>query len=166
MLPLLIPLFFWKITFFLKKKKLPFSFVHPFFVKLFLFHLLCCVAPFPVCFCFFNRALSNKINWPFFLLAFAFLSFFFSLISPFFLFISISVCVSLSLHDRGQNTSPREMSADSGGNGHQCLKKRSLAGVLLSMTEGLSWWTWINQGECLGWWFLARFGSNGVFLVI
>ena len=23
-----------------------------------------------------------------------------------------------------------------------------------------------NQGECLGWWFLARFGSNGVFLVI
>ena len=54
----------------------------------------------------------------------------------------------------------------SGGNGHQCLKRRSLVGVFLSMTEGLSWWTWINQGECLGWWFLARFGSNSVFLVI
>ena len=51
-------------------------------------------------------------------------------------------------------------------NGPQCLKRRSLVGVFLSMTEGLSWWTWINKGECLGWWFLARFGSNGVFLVI
>ena len=48
-----------------QKKGRPFSFVHPFFVKLFLFHLLCCFAPFPVCFCFFNRVLSNKINWLF-----------------------------------------------------------------------------------------------------
>ena len=83
-----------------------------------------------------------------------------------FFFISISVCVSLSLYDRGQNTSPREISEGGGGNGHQCLKRRSLVGVFLSMTEGLSWWTWINQRERLGWWFLARFGSNSVFLVI
>ena len=45
-------------------------------------------------------------------------------------------------------------------------EKGSLVGVFFSMTEGLSWWTWINQGECLGWWFLARLGSNSVFLVI
>ena len=36
----------------------------------------------------------------------------------------------------------------------------------LSMTEGLSWWTRINQGECVDWLFLARFGSNILFLVI
>ena len=36
----------------------------------------------------------------------------------------------------------------------------------LSMTEGLSWWTRINQGKCVEWLFLARFGSNSVFLVI
>ena len=45
-------------------------------------------------------------------------------------------------------------------------EKGSFVGVFFSMTEGLSWWTWINQGECLGWWFLARLGSNRVFLVI
>ena len=45
-------------------------------------------------------------------------------------------------------------------------EKGSFVGVFFSMTEGLSWWTWINQGECLGWWFLARLGSNSVFLVI
>ena len=43
------PLFiFWK------KKNLVFSFVRPFFVKLFLFYLLCCFAPFSFCFCFFQ----------------------------------------------------------------------------------------------------------------
>ena len=52
--------------FFQKKKNLLFHFFIPFFVKLFLFHLLCCFVPFPVCFCFFNRVLSNKINWLFF----------------------------------------------------------------------------------------------------
>ena len=116
----------------------------------------------------FLSTLFSLFTFPFIFLfiSFAFLSFFFSLISPFFLFISISVCVSLSLHDRGQNTSPREMSEGGGENGHQCLKRRSLVGVFLSMSEGLSWWTWINQGECLGWWFLARFDSNSVFLVI
>ena len=41
-----------------------------------------------------------------------------------------------------------------------------LLACFFSMNEGLSWWTWINQGECLGWWFLARFGSNSVFVVI
>ena len=39
---------------------------------------------------------------------------------------------------RGQNTSPRQMSEGSGGNGHQGLKRRSLVGVFLSTTEGLS----------------------------
>ena len=79
---------------------------------------------------------------------------------------SLSLSVFLFLfYDRGQHTSPREMSEGGGGNGHQCLKRRSLVGVFLSMTEGLSWWTWINQGECLGWCFLARFGSKSVFLV-
>ena len=54
--------FFLKIHFYLFSfKKIPsFSFVHPFFVRLFLFHLFCCFAPF-----FFNRVLSNKINWLF-----------------------------------------------------------------------------------------------------
>ena len=45
-------------------------------------------------------------------------------------------------------------------------EKGSFVDVFFSMTEGLSWWTWMNQGECLGWWFLARLGSNSVFLVI
>ena len=56
-------LFFWNSLSFFFLKKLPFSFVRPFFVKLFLFRLLRCFAPFPVCFCFFNRVLSSKINW-------------------------------------------------------------------------------------------------------
>ena len=81
-------------------------------------------------------------------------------------FFSLLMFLSRGSDDRGQKTSPREMSEGGGGNGHQCLTRRSLVGVFLSMTEGLSWWTWINQGECLGWWFLARFGSNGVFLLI
>ena len=81
-------------------------------------------------------------------------------------FFSLLMFLSRWSDGRGQNTSPREMSEGGGENGHQCLKRRSLVGVFLSMTVGLSWWTWINQGECLGWWFLARFGSNGVFLVI
>ena len=81
-------------------------------------------------------------------------------------FFSLLMFLSRWSDARRQNTSPREMSEANGGNGHQCLKRRSLVGVFLSMTEGLSWWTWINKGECLGWWFLARFGSNGVFLVI
>ena len=59
------------------------------------------------------------------------------------------------------------MSESSGGNGHPDLKKEvSLVGVFLSMTEGLSWWTRINQGECVGWLILARLGSNSVFPVI
>ena len=62
-LPLLIPFFentLLFILFFFFQKIPSFSFVHPFFVRLFLFHLLCCVEPF-----FFNRVLSNKINWLF-----------------------------------------------------------------------------------------------------
>ena len=40
---------------------------------------------------------------------------------------------------RGQNTSSREMSESSVGNGHPDLKKEvSLVGVFLSMTEGVS----------------------------
>ena len=81
-------------------------------------------------------------------------------------FLSLLVFLSRGSDSRGQNTSPREMSEGGGENGHQCLERRSLVGVFLSMTEGLSWWTWINQGECLGWWFLARFDNNSVFLVI
>ena len=45
--------------FFFKKK--PFFICSSLFVSVFLFYLLCCFAPF-----FFNRALSNKINWFFF----------------------------------------------------------------------------------------------------
>ena len=56
----------------------------------------------------------------------------------------------------GQNTSSREMSEGSGGNRHPDLKRRSLVGVILSMTEGLSWWTRINRGECVGWWFFGK----------
>ena len=41
-----------------------------------------------------------------------------------------------------------------------------LLACFFNMTEGLSWWTRINQRECLGWWFLATLGSNSVFLVI
>ena len=67
-LPLLILFFFLKIhlyLFFFFQKKTSFFICSSLFVKLFLFHLLCCFAPFPVCFCFFNRVLSNKINWLF-----------------------------------------------------------------------------------------------------
>ena len=48
-------------NFFLKKKKKLFFICSSLFVSVFLFYLLCCFAPF-----FFNRALSNKINWFFF----------------------------------------------------------------------------------------------------
>ena len=82
------------------------------------------------------------------------------------LFFSLLMLLSRGSDDRRQNTSPREMSEGSGGNGQQSLTRRSLVGVFFSMTGGLSWWTWINQRECIGWWFLARLGSNGVFLVI
>ena len=79
---------------------------------------------------------------------------------------SLLMVLSRGSDGRRQNTSPREMSEANGENGQQSLKRRSFVGVFFSMTEGLSWWTWINHGECLGWWFLARFGSNSVFLVI
>ena len=98
-------------------------------------------------------------------ISFAFLSLFISLISPFFLFISISVCVSLSLLWQRTKHVTKRNEWRQWWNGHQCLTRRSLVGVFLSITEGLSWWTWINQGECHGWWFLARFGSKSVFLV-
>ena len=75
---------------------------------------------------------------------------------------SLLMVLSRGSDSRRQNTSPREMSEGSGGNGPQCLNRRSLVGVFFSMNEGLSWRTWINHGECLGWWFLARFGSNSV----
>ena len=44
-------------------------------------------------------------------------------------------------------------------------KGRSFVGFFffLSMTEGLSWWTRINQGVCVGWLLHATFGSNSVF---
>ena len=45
---------------FLFEKKLLFSFVHRFLMKLFLFCLHCCFAFFVL----FNRVHSNKINWP------------------------------------------------------------------------------------------------------
>ena len=46
-------------------------------------------------------------------------------------------------------------------------KRGLLLACFLSMTEGLSWWTRINQRECVGWLFFeARFGSNSVLLVI
>ena len=67
---------------------------------------------------------------------------------------------------KGQNTSSRETSEGSGGNGLQDLIRRSLVVVFLSMTKSLSRWTRINQGECVGSFFLAKFGSNSVFLVI
>ena len=51
---------------FSKKKRPPFSFVHPFFVKLFLCHLLCCFAPFPVCFCFFQSCSFEQDKLTFF----------------------------------------------------------------------------------------------------
>ena len=79
---------------------------------------------------------------------------------------SLLMVLSRRSDSRRQNTSPREMSEANGENGQQSLKRRSFVGVFFSMTESLSWWTWINHGECLGWWFLARFGSNSVFLVI
>ena len=43
----------------------------------------------------------------------------------------------------------QEMSEGSGGIFHQGLKMGSV-GLFLSMTEGLSWWVRINQGEGLG----------------
>ena len=67
---------------------------------------------------------------------------------------------------RGQDTSSREMSESSVGNGHPDLKKEvSLVGAFLCITEGVSCWTRINQGECVGTLCLARFGSNSVFPV-
>ena len=79
---------------------------------------------------------------------------------------SLLMFLSRGSDGRGRNTSPREMSEANGENGQQSLKRRSFVGVFFIMNESLSWWTWINQGECIGWWFLARFGSNSVFVVI
>ena len=67
---------------------------------------------------------------------------------------------------RWQNTSSREMSEGSGGTGHQVLQREVLCWLFfffLSMTEGPSRWTRINQGECVGWLLHATFGSNSVF---
>ena len=100
----------------------------------------------------------RKFIFPLFIFSFLF--------SCFLSFLSLLMFLSKWSDDRGQDTSPREMSEGSGGNGPQCLNRRSLVGVFLSMTESLSWWTWINHGEGHGWWFLARLGSNSVFLVI
>ena len=65
--------FFQKITFhlfgFQKKKRPPFSFVHPFLQNCFCFFSFVVSHLFLICFCFFNRVLSNKRNWPFFLVA-------------------------------------------------------------------------------------------------
>ena len=101
----------------------------PFLFHFFFQHVLCFFHHFFLC---------SLLPYIILFISFSVLTFFFSLISPFFLFFSISVCVSLSLYDRGQNTSPREMSEGGGGNGHQCLKRRSFVGVFFSMTEGLS----------------------------
>ena len=59
---------------------------------------------------------------------------------------------------RGQNTSSREMSEGSGENGHQGLKKKRSPVGFFSWLES----TMENASAD----FLARFGSNSVFLVI
>ena len=101
----------------------------------------------------------SKFSWQkIYFSSFHFLVFFSHVSCPFF---SPHV-LSRRSDGRRQNTSPREMSEANGENGQQNLKRRSFVGVFFSMTEGLSWWTWINHGECHGWWFLARFGNNSV----
>ena len=65
-LPLLIPFFENSPLFFFFLKKTSFFICSSLFVKLFLFHLLCCFAPFPVCFCFFQSCSFEQDKLTFF----------------------------------------------------------------------------------------------------
>ena len=67
----------------------------------------------------------------------------------FVIFLSFFLLRSRRSDGRWQNTSSREGSEGSGENGHKDLTRESFVGVFLSMTEGRSWWTRVNQGDCV-----------------